>query len=240
MKNFIICMLLFCITLIFSGYDYIEDEPKKKTPFGKCPVTQTVGDIEGCLMCHQAKTFKVNPTINSKILLDDNKEKYGYYVLTDIDDIEVKNFFDYIITNKIKKVTIESNGPGGSLLAAWRIIGIINNAKSNNIQVDTKVLGYALSANFIVFMAGDKRIVSPYAEMMYHEVRMKDYKEQTPSSAKEDADVLIHLQESVDEYISNKCDMTKEELKAKIKNKEYWLNGREAKKLNFATHILRD
>jgi ATP-dependent protease ClpP protease subunit len=232
-------LLLFC--LIFSGFGPIEDKEKSnKIPIGKCPVTQTVGDIKGCLQCHESKTFEVNPTASSQILVDENGKKYGYHIITDINDEQIKLFFDYLIKKKINRAMIESNGPGGSLLAAWRIIGIINNAKTKGIQVDTIVYGYALSANFIIFMSGDKRIVSPYAELMYHEVRMTDYKEHTPSSAVDGADVLIHLQKSVDAYIAERCLLSVEELKAKIKNKEYWLNGREAKKLKFATHILRD
>lgn len=244
MKNYLIMILTFLISLItITAYaqwnDYIEKPKEDMKMFGECPITHTIGSIKGCLSCHEIRTFKVQPTNNSKILINKNSEKYGYIKVSNLNDDEVKMFFDYLIEHNINKALIESNGPGGELFKAWRIIGIVNEVRERGISVDTIVYGYAASANFIVFMCGENRIASPYAELMYHQVRKRDFREKTPIETQNEADIMKHIQDSVNKYIADKSKLTLEELKKRIINKEFWMNGKEALEMGFVTEVTK-
>ena len=72
---------------------------------------------------------------------------------------------------KRKPITIFINSFGGSVYDMWSIIDIITNSKT---PIYTYCTGYAMSAGFIIFLAGHKRFVTKHATLMCHQLSMWD------------------------------------------------------------------
>ncbi len=244
--------VLLALGSTISGGNELSDVKEKA-----CPVKDYLfaENIEQCFKCHTVGTFevrKVNPLNKYKlpditgigVYYDNEGKLILYYLLGDINDAAIYSLFDWLRWHpEIKNVLIEIQSPGGSLLNAWRCIGIIEQWKANCSEcvVETRVNGLAASAGLLIFMAGEIRSTSPTAELMWHEVSMTGYGYQrsTSSNATEKAKILTHLQDTATAYIANKCDMTQQQLLEAIQGgKEFWVSGREAKKLKIAIKLL--
>ena len=236
-----------------NGGDYTDTIVKnvikrlKAQEGGGCPTTQMT---ESCLACHSTPSFKlkeINPhelydyphgTIK---ILKDEKGKYGYLEITEIRSNHVKDFFDYMARHGIQRVVIELLSPGGSLFHGWRIVGLMNFWKAKGIEIETRVHGFALSAGLIVFLNGTKgkRFVSPTAELMWHELmNFKMFDFSSPSDKEDEARVLRHLQDTASGYLSQRSNLTKEEIDQLVHKKEYWVNGRQAIECGMADGLI--
>jgi len=229
-----------------DAYLYTKEKEKEKSTT-YCPKT-LINDMNKCLYCHTTPSFKlkeatpdetrVYPNIFTKII-PEGANAVGYFLLGEIDSRPVKEYFDYLTSHNIDKAIVEIHSPGGSLLDAWRIVGIMQaweRAKPNRI-IETRCYGFAASAGFLTFVSGTMghRFVSETAEMMWHELwSFSLFKLETPSDSEESARVLRHLQDTANIWIASRGNLTKEEMDAKIKKREYWIRGSEAIQLGFA------
>ncbi len=210
-----------------------------------CPKTLMNQD---CTVCHTVPSWKLKeaPTdegliypIGVKIYNYGKSDAYGYYELGEIDysnSIQIKNFFDYLRKHQIKKASIEILSGGGSLFIGWRIKALIDEWIAEGNICETRVRGIAASAAFIVFCAGSKghRIANSTAELMMHELRTWQggfffIKETTPASAEEEAKVFKHLQDTISRWLATRGKLPKQELDERLKWKEFWMTGRQAK-----------
>lgn len=243
----ILTVLLFTV----SGWA-MEMPADKKAPEvkGKCPKTQVVGDVSDCLKCHVEGNFAVKETkrnADRKMpygmdVLSDGNGEYGYMLLMDIKADPVKEFLDYLEHHKIKRAVIEIYSPGGSLFGAWRIIGLMNMAKTGGMIIETRCNGFAASAGFLIFISGSMghRTINPYCAMMWHElISFKMLSIDTPSSSEDEAKILRQLQNTGNAYIATRSNLSKEELDEKVKRKEFWMNGKEAFDFGFADKLLK-
>jgi len=205
----------------------------------KCP---TKGKMEACLSCHISPTFKLKeqdpqrlydyPNFATKIMEHGGK-KYAHFLLTTVESSDVSAFFDYIKWHPELEhhVIIEIFSPGGSLFDAWRIIGMFQLWQERGWIVETRVHGWCASAGFIVAVSGTKgyRFVSKSAEMMWHQLWIfEQWKVSTPSGAKDDAEVLQHLQDTASTFLEERSSLTAEEWQIKVERKEFWCNGEQA------------
>jgi len=217
-------------------------EPSKPV-YQQCPKTKMT---ESCLDCHVKGTFRIKetrpdahlsyPRPNMKIMGWD-KTPYGYFLLGTIDDEAIKEFFDYLPEHKVTKAVIEIQSPGGSLFAAQRIISLIEQWRASGGTIETRVTGFAASAGFLVFAAGDKgkRFVCSEAALMWHELMtFKMFSIETPSDQEEQSRVLRHLQDVRNEWLATRGNLTKKEIDEKIRKKEFWMSGKDAVALGFA------
>lgn len=253
-RSMILLIVFSCALLSFNQTFAAAEEEVNKY----CPVKYYVKaeNIDSCLQCHMLGTFKLKttnpldkyrlPDIESANLYNENNKLILYFSLTLINSEETKTVFNWLKWNKeINQLQIEIHSPGGSLMDAWRIVGLIEEWKSHKKEnvVETIVNGFAASAGFLIFMSGDIRAVSPTAELMWHELSVSSYgyRSTSPSTSKEQARVLAHLQKTTTEYISSKCTLSKEYVVDSVKDgRELWINGREALKMNIATKLLWD
>ena len=253
MKWFVgIIMLGFVLPCTIGyGYGFEYDDSKEK-----CPVKYYLqaDNIAQCFACHTTGKFGLIesdpfckyrlPDVATVRLFNDDGKIALYYQLGDIADDAVGSIFGWLQWHpEIEKVRIEIQSPGGSLMNAWRIVGIVEQWKagSKNRVVETRVNGFAASAGLLIFMCGDIRSVSPTAELMWHELSVSGYGYQrsSPSSSNEKARILNHLQKTTNKYIASKCNLTEEEITAKVKNDcELWINGKEALEMGIATVLL--
>ena len=218
----------------------------KKPEVARCPVTTIMGKASDCLLCHIIGNFRVKETVPDKWrdypnrnmrVVEDGKQMVAYYYLTEIYSGQIDEFFNYITRYNIKQAVLEIHSPGGSLFDAWRIVGLMNVAKTRGIVVETRCNGFAASAGFLIFISGTMghRAISPTAELMWHELySLKFLAIDTPSSSEDEARTLRHLQDTANAYIASRSSLTKDELDKRVRNKEFWMNGAQALKDGFA------
>ena len=109
-----------------------------------------------------------------------DKEKRIFYINNDIDeslgelcfdllclirkdDKDEKNIKDF----KRKPIRLYVQSYGGDIYSMWALIDIILSSKT---PVYTYCTGYAMSAGFKIFLAGEKRFISKHAVLMYHQL----------------------------------------------------------------------
>ena len=68
-------------------------------------------------------------------------------------------------------INIFINSFGGSVYDMWALIDIIESSKT---PIHTYCSGYAMSAGFMIFLAGHKRFVTKHATLMCHQLSMWD------------------------------------------------------------------
>lgn len=220
-----------------------------------CPVKYYLKaeSVDQCLKCHATGTFEVKsanplnkyelPDVNNVRLFDDDGKLTLYYLMGMIDDDAIKAIFSWLQWNpEVKNFQLEVHSPGGSLMDAWRIVGIIEQWKASDKKhrVETQVHGFAASAGFLIFMSGDVRTAAPTAELMWHELSVSGagYQTTSPSSSKEEARILAHLQKTATEYLAGKCKLTVGKIAESVKDgRELWINGREALDVGVATRL---
>jgi ATP-dependent protease ClpP protease subunit len=249
---FMIFALVGLTTNVFSEPEVKKEEIKMKG--GMCPITQVSGKIDDCMECHLPKTFKIKeslpfedwemPNYSSSMIIEDNKPVGKFKIYGSVGGSDPRNldeFFIYLDMNhkEVKKMVIEIHSPGGSLFEGYKTIGVMKYWRSKGYKIETRVHGFAASAAFFIFCGGDTRLVSPEAELMWHElITFAMFDVSGPADKEDQAAVLRHLQDTANTMLSEVSNMTKDEIDQKIRKKEYWMNGRQAFEDGFATGIL--
>jgi len=243
MKLFLIIVMVFCLTS--TGMAAEKEKPKEK-PKAQCPKTTMQ---ESCLDCHIKGNFKVKetapdahlsyPSKNMQIIGWDSGRLKGSFLLGDIDADGIKNFFDYLEEKKIKDAIFEVHSPGGALFDAQRIVSMFEEWRMKGGTIETRCLGISASAAFFIFVSGDKgkRFVSPYSDLMWHEIRTVEGwapRLAMPSSKEDEAKVFRHLQDIRNEYLATRGKLSKEELDRMIRYKDWWMSGKQAFEYGFA------
>lgn len=250
MGKFIIAL---CCAILLAGValaDYgamPENEKEEKKPEIFCPKTK-ISDNSLCLKCHTQPDFKLREAKPDRALelpfgisLTDGKL---YYVIETINADKVAELFQYMYWHdEFKNVVLEIQSPGGSLLDAWKIIGLMDQAKKRGITVETRCYGFAFSAGFLIFVNGqiDHRYVAPTAEFMHHELWTLSFmKLDTPSSKEDEAKTMRHLQDTIHDWLITRATkpITKDELDNLVRHKDYWMNGKDMIALGFADEAI--
>lgn len=104
-------------------------------------------------------------------------------------------------------IHIYINSFGGSIYDMWGLIDIITNSKT---PIYTYCTGYAMSAAFIIFLAGHKRFCYRHSTFMYHQsyfcIQGK-YKDLVETREEQD-----HLQKTIEEYVVERTKLSKEKI----------------------------
>ena len=154
-------------------------------------------------------------------------DKRAYLLVTAMDSQPVRDFFDITYELDIHKVVIEIHSQGGPLFEAQRIVNLMQYWQSKGVTIETRVYGMALSAGFYIFVAGDRRLVSRDADLMWHTIQ----------GVGDDA-ILKHLQGIRHRYLASRGNLTVEELDEMVANRDIWMSGKDAVKYGFADGYL--
>ena len=214
---------------------------------GQCPAPKIVGDVEACLKCHvmaeskfRLKEFAPDAFLDypsgAKI-----KDSVGYYTLEAIDSERFEKALTYLKQHGMKRIVVQIYSPGGSMMGAWKIIGLMREAQAEGIVIETRVYGLAASAGFLIFASGTKgyRLATPTAELMWHELlSFKLFDISGPSLKEYEAKVLRHLQDNANNFIASVSNLSKGKIDELIRNKEFWMNGAEAYKNGIADKLI--
>jgi ATP-dependent protease ClpP protease subunit len=226
---------------------------EEKPPDVSCPATR-MSDSKACMDCHQMviengkikfglKEIPPESSFSSKPYSMEIVQEYvggppvGYMVINGTGSAKFRLVADYLAWHpQIKKLIVELHTGGGSIMDAWRSIGIIKEMQSKGLHVEMRVYGLAASAGVFILVAGDTRLVSPNAELMIHKIftfAMYDIK--TPDSSQDQADTLKHFQDNINKFLRDRTNMTEEQLDNKIFKRDWWMTGAEAIELGIAT-----
>jgi ATP-dependent protease ClpP protease subunit len=123
---------------------------------------------------------------------------------------------------------------GGSLYDALAIINIIEEIQARGIVVETRVHGDAMSAGFLIMLAGDVRLASRISMLMWHEIiTFEFFKVEDVSSKENEAETIRYNQELVNSYLAERSNLTKKEIDEMVKHRELWATGAEALEYGF-------
>ena len=130
-------------------------------------------------------------------------------------------------------IKIYINSYGGDVYDMWSLIDIIISSKT---PIHTYCTGYAMSAGFIIFLAGHKRFVTKHATLMYHQLLMWDNGKITD---------MIELmeerkdnQKDIEEFIIKQTNITQEKLdEVRTQKIDWYIKSSEIEKLGIAEVI---
>jgi ATP-dependent Clp protease protease subunit len=258
-------VLLIGVMLAIGGVCYAEfaapeeekaEEAKPPAPF-LCPGSK-VSDNNKCMVCHQMVLRDGKPAFGLKeVLIESNYEEKpfglkimsehgqlaGYYYLTDIRPSVLEEIKRYLYENpEIKKLIIDIHSPGGSVMGAWKIVGVIEEMRTRGIEIETRCYGLAASAGGIILVAGDigKRSVNPHAEIMVHKLwQFSMFSVDDPDSSEDKTEMLKHFQKNINDFFEKRTNLTHQILDDRTFHKMWWLTGAEAVELGIADRLIQ-
>ena len=261
MKAFIIVLSVLLAVpaiaqVIPSDYNQITLTKSAPEPVPYCPVSK-ISNNDKCMNCHAmtivdgkqkfglkelplSANFSDKPAILEIVMHND--ELVGRVYISSTQSNYFRDIADYYYTRpELKRLVVELHTPGGSVLDAWRAVGIIKEMQENGIIIEVRCYGFAASAGAILLVAGDigHRYVNPHAEIMIHKVwtfAMFDFK--TPDSSEDQAAFLKHLQDNINSFIIQRSNITAEKLEEYIYKRDFWVTGKRALELGLADHLI--
>ena len=142
-------------------------------------------------------------------------------------DNKQKNF-------KREPIKIYINSCGGEVHDMWALIDIMLNAKT---PIYTYCTGYAMSAAFNIFLAGNKRFVSKHSVLLYHQIYC--WRNGTYQDFIEDRVEMDHMQNEIETYVKDRTEIIEKKLKEiREKKIDWYIHCDEAVKLGIATDII--
>jgi len=237
--------LIVFLSLCFLSGNAIASENEKETAKAfECPYSH-ISDQDKCLTCHgQGYLFKkitearieslYNPPVYTRILVDSAGNEIGYFDLGDVTHNctgkYLREGLNYLfVDHQLDKCIIDIHSPGGSLFEAWKIVGIIQGWQAKGKIIQTQCHAFAMSAGFLIFATGKPRLVSPMANLMWHELlTFSMFSISTPSSSEDEAKILRKLQNAANRHLANVSKMAKQEIDDATHKKELWMTGIEA------------
>lgn len=131
----------------------------------------------------------------------------------------------------VKTINVHINSYGGDVSEGLAIYNVL---RESTAQIITICDGFACSAASVVFMAGDKRIMSPASLLMIHNAWTYAYGNAKELRKSAD-DLEVITQASVEAY-KKVATISEEEIKA-LMDAETWILPADAVKYGFATDI---
>lgn len=256
MKARTILMLLVGVALAM-GTAWAEEGAKEKPKDSKafeCPHSR-ISNQDKCFDCHgKGRDFKKIKEADPDDLRDYpntymtirkrlNGKEYGNFRLEGTVDYcstgkFIEDFFFYLEKHGISDAEIEIQSGGGAVFEGWRIVSLMDQWQKRGIKVTTLCRSFAGSAALTIFLGGDTRLASPTCSFMAHELwTFKFLSIETPSDQEEQSKILRKLQDTISAWMAARTagKVSKDEIDKRVKKREWWLTGAEAKDLNIAT-----
>lgn len=127
------------------------------------------------------------------------------------------------------------NSFGGLVDEMWNLISLIEASKT---PVYTYCTGYAMSAGFMIFIAGHKRFISKHARLMYHQPSGGNFG--TYQQMHEDMEETKILCKHMEEYVVSKTKIPMSRLIEVREHKVDWyIRANEAVQLGCADEVIK-
>lgn len=133
-----------------------------------------------------------------------------------------------------KPIKIFFNSHGGSVYDMWLLVDSILNSTT---PVYTYCTGYAMSAAFIAFLAGDKRYMSPHATLMFHQISCWRYGKY--QDIVDDREHMDEMNEQIEKFVMERTKIDEYFiLEARKKKRDVYFSAKTALDLEIIDEIL--
>lgn len=260
MKTFIVLLILCVASSVnaLSVDDYNQVTLSKSTdPAPFCPATK-MSDNSKCMDCHEMIVKDGKPAFGlkeipvsagydlphrTKITKNCEDELSLYFKNRGTGSDSIRDISDFMYEHpEFKCFIMEMDSPGGSVMDAWRGVGILEEMRNRGIKIETRCYGFAASAGTILLLAGDigKRFVNPHAEIMFHKLwTFAMFKLDDPDTAEDQAALMRHLQTNINDFIIDRTDLDRSILDSEIYKKDWWVTGEEALSLGIIDGFIK-
>ncbi len=133
-----------------------------------------------------------------------------------------------------KPIKIFFNSHGGSVYDMWLLVDTILNSST---PVYTYCTGYAMSAAFIAFLAGDKRYMSPHATLMFHQISCWRYGKY--QDIVDDREHMDEMNEEIEKFVLERTKISNDFiLESRKKKRDVYFSATRALELSIVDEIL--
>ncbi len=134
-----------------------------------------------------------------------------------------------------KPIHLFINSFGGNVYDMWSLVDILLNSRT---PIYTYCTGYAMSAGFFIFLAGEKRSATPHATFLYHQtIDWLGKKKYQDLAEYKDESEFVQLE--LEKYIIKQTKITQEELeKIRLCKKDWYIHSDEALKLGIINNLI--
>lgn len=153
---------------------------------------------------------------------DNDPDRSAYNIVQEIRNIEAP------------RINVHINSNGGEVSEG---LAIYNTLKSSSKSVTTYCDGFACSAASVVFMAGDRRIMSPASLLMIHNAWT--FAEGNSEELRKQADDLEKVNQTAVEAYKSVAKIPENQIKSMM-DQSTWISASEALGYGFATEISGD
>lgn len=124
---------------------------------------------------------------------------------------------------------------GGSVCDMWSLISVMDASKT---PIYTYCTGYAMSAGFMIFIAGHRRFIGNHAQLMYHQLSSG-----VIGTAQEIAECFEATEkeyEKMEAYVLSHTKISREKLrKIKERKQDWYIDPKEAISLGIADEVMK-
>lgn len=246
---FAVLAIMLCAGLALAEPHQDEEKPENTTGIPDKVIEKCffAGMETTCTQCHtkNGKLKEMEPFADkdtpygSEYKYDVDGTLIGYYEISNISPDNIQNMLEYFDRDKnVNKIVFNVFSPGGSVFHAWKMINVIQRYY-DRFDIEMRCDSAAFSAGFLIFLAGEKRYVNPYASMMMHELKSFEFfTMKSPSQLTEEAKLFEKWQNMINEWIAERTHIEVETIKEKTNFRDWWLTGREAVELGVAHGFL--
>lgn len=167
------------------------------------------------------------------------KEESTFFILEKITEESTKDFVETLwkkVLNKEKDpITLVLNTTGGNLIVTYGIIDLLELYKG---PITTIVTGYACSSGALIFMAGDKRLMTKRSLLMLHHMTVY-FEGPYPNTKSFQKSNDIYYDLTLEHILKYSQCLSEKEIKAKIlKSEDNWLSPKESIELGLCDKII--
>lgn len=147
----------------------------------------------------------------------------------------IKSLSEWSRTEPGCDIEIIFNSPGGSVTAGMHLFDFIQALKQKGHKVTTVALGMAASMAGILLQAGTTRVMGKEAYLLIHEVSAGAIGK--IGEIKDEVELLDMMTERVARIFAERSTLTAQQVKNRMKRKDWWLTSDSAKKLGLVDEV---
>jgi ATP-dependent Clp endopeptidase proteolytic subunit ClpP len=147
---------------------------------------------------------------------------------------------DILVWNELApdehELTFIINSPGGSVIDGLALFDTLRMvASTGKRKIKTVATGYAASMGGILLQAGDRRVVTPNAWVMIHEVSTASWG--TLSNIKDELEFSESLQDQIINLYMERVIMPESEFRQNFDRRDWWVDAKAAVNIGIADEI---
>lgn len=147
----------------------------------------------------------------------------------------VKQLTRWSRVNPGQSFEIIFNSPGGGVIEGMALYDFITQLRGKGHKITTTTLGYAASMAGILLQAGDVRVMGKESYLLIHEISFGASGK--IGEIEDEVEFVKKIQKRVIAIFAQRSKLTKREVAAKWKRKDWWLDSDEAFKLGLIDEI---